>query len=263
MQSHLEARLWNDVFMFTEEQLGLAAGSIRATVLIETVPAAFQMDEILFELRDHSAGLNAGRWDYMFSAVKTFAKQDRGVLPDRRLLTMTVPFMRAYTELLVHTCHRRGAHAIGGMAALIPNRRMPMRPQTPSRACRRTSVARRGTATTAPGSRTPTLWPQRAKRSTPFSRASQPAAPPTRGRGGDRARLLDLDSAGHDVSEAGVRNNISVSLRYLTAWFSGNGAVGVFNLMEDVATAEICRSQLWQWLHRGVSMTDGRTVTRG
>ena len=263
MQSHLEARLWNDVFTFTEEQLGLAAGSIRATVLIETVPAAFQMDEILFELRDHSAGLNAGRWDYMFSAVKTFAKQDRGVLPDRRLLTMTVPFMRAYTELLVHTCHRRGAHAIGGMAALIPNRRdadATANALAGVQADKRreagdgydgTWVAHPDLVATAREAFDAVLEGN----ANQLHRLREDVAVTARG-------LLDLDSAGHDVSEAGVRNNISVSLRYLTAWFSGNGAVGVFNLMEDVATAEICRSQLWQWLHRGVSMTDGRTVTR-
>ncbi len=263
LQSHLEARLWNDVFVFTESHLGLTTGSIRATVLIETMPAAFEMDEILFELRDHSAGLNAGRWDYMFSAVKTFAKQDRGVLPDRQRLTMTVPFMRAYTELLVRTCHRRGAHAIGGMAALIPNRRdaeATAAALVGVRADKRreagdgfdgTWVAHPDLVETAREEFDAVL----ADKPNQLDRLREDVAVTARD-------LLDLDSAGHEVSEAGVRNNISVSLRYLTSWFGGNGAAGVFNLMEDVATAEICRSQLWQWLQRGASMSDGRTVTR-
>ncbi len=263
MQSHLEARLWNDVFTFTEAQLGLAAGSIRATVLIETVPAAFQMDEILFELRDHSAGLNAGRWDYMFSAVKTFAKQDRGVLPDRRLLTMTVPFMRAYTELLVRTCHRRGAHAIGGMAALIPNRRDADATATALAGVQADKQREAGDGFDGTWVAHPDLVATAREAFDAVLEGNVNQLHRLREDVAVTARsLLDLDSAGHDVSEAGVRNNVSVSLRYLTAWFSGNGAVGVFNLMEDVATAEICRSLLWQWLHRGVSMSDGRTVTR-
>ena len=263
LQSHLEAQLWNDVFVFTEGHLGLTTGSIRATVLIETMPAAFEMDEILYELRDHSAGLNAGRWDYMFSAVKTFAKQDRDVLPDRQRLTMTVPFMRAYTDLLVRTCHRRGAHAIGGMAALIPNRRDAAATEAALvgvQADKRreagdgfdgTWVAHPDLVETARDEFDAVL----ADRPNQLDRLREDVAVTARD-------LLDLNSAGHEVSEAGVRNNISVSLRYLTSWFGGNGAAGVFNLMEDVATAEICRSQLWQWLQRGASMTDGRTVTR-
>jgi malate synthase len=263
LQSHLEARLWNDVFVFTEGQLGLTSGSIRATALIETMPAAFEMDEILYELRDHSAGLNAGRWDYMFSAVKTFAKQDRGVLPDRQRLTMTVPFMRAYTELLVRTCHRRGAHAIGGMAALIPKR-------SDAEATAAALVGVRADKRREAGDGFDGTWVahpdlvETARQEFDAVLADKPNQL-------DRHRedvavvardLLDLDSAGHEVSEAGVRNNISVSLRYLTSWFGGNGAAAVFNLMEDVATAEICRAQLWQWLQRGASMSDGRTVTR-
>jgi malate synthase len=263
MQSHLEARLWNDVFAFTEHQLGLAAGSIRATVLIETMPAAFEMDEILFELRDHSAGLNAGRWDYMFSAVKTFAQQDRGVLPDRRLLTMTVPFMRAYTELLVRTCHRRGAHAIGGMAALIPNRRDADATAVALAGVQADKRREAGDGFDGTWVAHPDLV---ATAREMFDEALAGKANQLDCLRDDVAvtarDLLDLDSAGHDVSAEGVRSNITVSLRYLTSWFSGNGAVGVFNLMEDVATAEICRSQLWQWLHRGASMSDGRTVTR-
>ncbi len=263
LQSHLEARLWNDVFVFTEGHLGLTTGCIRATVLIETMPAAFEMDEILYELRDHSGGLNAGRWDYMFSAVKTFANQDRGVLPDRQRLTMMLPFMRAYTELLVRTCHRRGAHAIGGMAALIPNRRdaeATAAALAGVRADKRreardgfdgTWVAHPDLVDTARREFDAVL----ADKPNQLDRLREDVAVTARD-------LLDLDSAGHEVSEAGVRNNISVSLRYLTSWFGGNGAAGVFNLMEDVATAEICRSQLWQWLQRGASMSDGRAVTR-
>ena len=263
LQSHLEARLWNDIFVFTEGHLGLGAGSIRATVLIETMPAAFEMDEILYELRDHSAGLNAGRWDYMFSAVKTFAKQDRGVLPDRQQLTMTVPFMRAYTELLVRTCHHRGAHAIGGMAALIPNRRdaeATAAALAGVQADKRreagdgfdgTWVAHPDLVETARNEFDTVL----AGKPNQLDRLREDVAVAARD-------LLDLDSAGHEVTETGVTNNISVSLRYLTSWFGGNGAAAVFNLMEDVATAEICRSQLWQWLRRGTPMSGGGTVTR-
>jgi len=263
LQSHLEARLWNDVFDFTEDHLGLMTGSIRATVLIETMPAAFEMDEILYELRDHSAGLNAGRWDYMFSAVKTFAKQDRGVLPDRERLTMTVPFMRAYTELLVRTCHRRGAHAIGGMAALIPNRRDAQATAAALAGVRADKRREAGDGFDGTWVAHPDLV-ETAREEFDAVLAGRPNQL-------DRLRedvtvtardLLDLDSAGHEVTEAGVRNNISVSLRYLTSWFGGNGAAGVFNLMEDVATAEICRSQLWQWLQRGASMSGGGMVTR-
>jgi malate synthase len=263
LQSHLEARLWNDVFVFTEGHLGLGAGSIRATVLIETMPAAFEMDEILYELRDHSAGLNAGRWDYMFSAVKTFAKQDRGVLPDRQRLTMTVPFMRAYTELLVRTCHRRGAHAIGGMAALIPNRRDAEATAAALAGVRADKRREAGDGFDGTWVAHPDLV-ETARNEFDTILAGKPNQL-------DRLRedvavtardLLDLDSAGHEVTETGVSNDISVSLRYLTSWFGGNGAAGVFNLMEDVATAEICRSQLWQWLRRGTPMSGGGTVTR-
>jgi malate synthase len=263
LQSHLEARLWNDVFVFTEDQLGLGRGSIRATVLIETMPAAFEMDEILYELRDHSAGLNAGRWDYLFSAVKTFANQDRRVLPDRKRLTMTVPFMRAYTELLVRTCHRRGAHAIGGMAALIPNRR-DADATTAALAGVRSDKRREagdgfdGTWVAHPdlvGTAREEFDAVLGDKANQLDRLRLDVAVTSRD-------LLDLDSAGHEVTETGVRNNVSVTLRYLTSWFGGNGAAGVFNLMEDVATAEICRSQLWQWLQRGAAMPDGRTVTR-
>jgi malate synthase len=263
MQSHLEARLWNEVFDFTEERLGLATGSIRATVLIETLPAAFEMEEILYELRTHSAGLNAGRWDYLFSAVKTFAARGGSVLPDRRLLTMTVPFMRAYTELLVSTCHRRGAHAIGGMAAFIPSRRDAAVNETALAAVRSDKKREAGDGFDGTWVAHPDL--------VPVAMAEFDSALGSRPNQLERTRedvhvtaaqLLDLDSAGHEVTAEGVRNNVSVGLRYLTSWLGGSGAVAIYNLMEDVATAEIARTQLWQWLHRSVVLTDGETVTR-
>ncbi|MDQ2960306.1 MAG: malate synthase A [Candidatus Dormibacteraeota bacterium] len=263
LESHLEARLWNDVFDFTEAHLGLAEGSIRATVLIETLPAAFEMDEILYELRTHSAGLNAGRWDYMFSAVKTFAAGDGAVLPDRRNLTMTVPFMRAYTELLVRSCHRRGAHAIGGMAALIPNRRDAEATEVALAGVRGDKRREAGDGFDGTWVAHPDLVEVAREE---FDRVLE-SRPNQLERLREDVRvtaadLLDLESAGHEVTEAGVRNNLSVSLRYLTSWLSGSGAVGVFNLMEDVATAEIARSQVWQWLHRHAPLTDGAPVTR-
>jgi malate synthase len=263
LESHLEARLWNEVFDFTETHLGLEVGSIRATVLIETLPAAFEMDEILYELRTHSAGLNAGRWDYLFSAVKTFAAGDGSVLPDRRRLTMTVPFMRAYTELLVKSCHHRGAHAIGGMAALIPNRRDAEATEVALAGVRADKRREAGDGFDGTWVAHPDLVEVAREefdrvlgsRSNQLERRREEVRVTA-------AELLDLNSAGHEVTEAGVRNNLSVSLRYLTSWLSGSGAVGVFNLMEDVATAEIARSQLWQWLHRQVPLADGSRVSR-
>ncbi len=263
LQSHLEARLWNDVFDFTEERLGLAPGSIRATVLIETLPAVFEMEEILYELRTHSAGLNAGRWDYLFSAVKTFAARAGDVLPDRRRLTMTVPFMRAYTELLVRTCHRRGAYAIGGMAAFIPSRRDAAVNESALAAVRADKQREAGDGFDGTWVAHPDL--------VPVARAEFDSVLGSRPNQLDRrrddvavspAQLLDLASAGHEVTADGVRNNVSVGLRYLSAWLGGSGAVAIFNLMEDVATAEIARSQLWQWLHRQVVLAGGETVTR-
>jgi malate synthase len=263
MQSHLEARLWNDVFDYAEETLGLAKGSIRATVLIETLPAAFEMDEILYELRTHSAGLNAGRWDYLFSAVKTFAARHGSILPDRRQLTMTVPFMRAYTELLVSTCHRRGAHAIGGMAAFIPSRRDAAVNETALAAVRNDKQREAGDGFDGTWVAHPDL--------VPVAMAEFDAVLGSKPNQLDRPRddvhvtatqLLDLESAGHEVTAEGVRHNVGGDLRYLSAWLGGSGAVGIHNLMEDVATAEIARTQLWQWLHRGVALTNGEMVSR-
>jgi malate synthase len=263
MQSHLEARLWNDVFDVAEAELELAQGSIRATVLIETLPAAFEMDEMLYELRSHSAALNAGRWDYMFSSVKTFASRDGDVFPDRQKLTMTVPFMRAYTELLVRTCHRRGAHAIGGMAALIPNRRDAEATEAALAGVRADKQREAGDGFDGTWVAHPDLVGVALEE---FDRVLG-AQPNQLGRLREdvdvsAAQLLDFASAGHVVTETGVRSNVSVSLRYLTSWLAGNGAVAVFNLMEDVATAEIARSQLWQWLHRSAALPDGTRVSR-
>jgi malate synthase len=263
LESHLEARLWNDVFDAAEAVLGLEPGSIRATVLIETLPAAFEMDEILHELRSHPAALNAGRWDYLFSSIKTFATRDHDVLPERQRLTMTVPFMRAYTELLVRTCHRRGAHAFGGMAALIPNRRDPDATERALDGVRADKKREAGDGFDGTWVAHPDLVdvareqfdivldgrPNQLER----LRDDVDVSP---------SQLLDFASAGHEVTEEGVRNNVSVSLRYLTSWLSGSGADAVFNLMEDVATAEIARSQLWQWLHRYARLADGTVLTR-
>lgn len=265
LESHLEARLWNDVFVAVQDLLGLPQGTIRATVLIETLPAAFEMEEILYELRDHCAGLNAGRWDYLFSVIKTFRSRGRRyVLPDRSRLTMTVPFMRAYTELLVATCHRRGAHAIGGMSAFIPDRRDP---QVTDRALaqvredkqREASAGYDGTWVAHPDL-------------VPVARDVFDEVLGARPHQLHRLRddvvvgareLLDIRSAAGQVTSAGVRSNVSVALRYLESWLRGTGAAAIDHLMEDAATAEISRSQLWQWIHHEVVTTDGTRVTRG
>jgi len=261
MQHHLEARLWNEVFDFAESRLGLARGTIRATVLIETLPAALQMEEILYELREHSGGLNAGRWDYIFSAIKTFQARPDSVLPDRQKVTMTVPFLRSYTDLLVKTCHRHGAHAIGGMAAFIPNRRDPEVTER-SLAAVRTDKRREaddgfdGTWVAHPDLVAVAMQEfdgVLGDRDNQLERTRDDVSVTA-------ADLLDFQSAGHDVSEAGLRYNLSVGIRYLTSWLSGTGAAAIFNLMEDMATAEISRSQVWQWLHHGAHLGDGRVV---
>jgi malate synthase len=253
MESHLEARLWNDVFSHSEQVLGLANGTIRATVLIETVPAAFEMEEILYELRDHSAGLNAGRWDYLYSMIKVFRTQAEDfLLPDRNQVTMTAPMMRAYTELLVSTCHRRAAHAIGGMAAYIPNRRDPEVNATAMAKVR--SDKEREANDGFDGS-----WvahPDLVALCDEVFSAALGNQPDQRERlrndvRVDAAQLLNARSTPGDVTEDGLRSNVSVALQYLAAWLRGNGAVAIFNLMEDAATAEISRSQVWQWVHHG------------
>ena len=255
LQSHHEARLWNDVFVWTQDALGIPRGSIRATVLIETIHAAFEMDEILWELREHASGLNAGRWDYLFSCIKTFGAGPPAVLPDRAQLTMTVPFMRAYTELLVRTCHRRGAHAIGGMAAFIPSRR--------DAAVNATAMARvredkeRESRDGFDG--TWVAHPDLVPLATEVFDGVLGATPDQRARLREDVRvsaaeLRDIRVEGGRVTEAGVRLNVSVALQYLDAWLGGNGAAAINNLMEDAATAEISRSQLWQWRVTGAAV---------
>ncbi|MFI6761610.1 malate synthase A [Micromonospora sp. NPDC050417] len=260
LESHLEARLWNDVFTLAQGLLGIAHGTIRATVLIETITAAFEMEEILYELREHCAGLNAGRWDYIFSVIKTFGNQPGFVLPDRAEVSMTVPFMRAYTELLVSTCHRRGAYALGGMAAFIPSR------DAETNAVAMAKVRQdkeREAADGFDGS-----WVAHPAL-VPICREVFDRALGDRAHQLDRLRddvrvsadeLLDIAGAGGAVTEAGLRNNIAVALRYLDAWLGGNGAVAIFDLMEDAATAEIARCQVWQWIQTRIRLTDGRTV---
>jgi len=263
LESHLEARLWNEVFVDAQERLGIPRGSIRATVLIETITAAFEMDEILWELRDHAAGLNAGRWDYLFSVIKRFRRWPSLRLPDRGRLTMTTPFMRAYTELLVRTCHRRGAHAIGGMAAFIPNRRDPEVTATAMARVREDKERESrdgfdGTWVAHPdlvGLATEVFDGVLGSRSDQRERVRDDVEV-----GADD--LLDFRVPG-EVTEAGVRQNVSVALRYLDAWLRGTGAAAIFNLMEDAATAEISRSQLWLWRVQGTRLDDGRVVDAG
>jgi malate synthase len=264
IESHLEARLWNDAFNLAQDSLGIPRGTIRATVLIETIPAAFEMDEILYELRDHSAGLNAGRWDYLFSVIKKFRKRGHEfVLPERNSVTMTAPFMRAYSELLVKTCHRRGAHAMGGMAAFIPSRR--------DAAVNAVAMAKvRDDKTRESGDGFDGSWVAHPDL-VALCREVFDAALGDRPNQIDRQRedvsvtaadLLAVAKTPGVTTEAGLRNNVSVGLQYLAAWLGGNGAVGIFNLMEDAATAEISRSQIWQWLHNDVTLDDGPKVTR-
>jgi malate synthase len=267
LQSHLEARLWNDVFGWVETELGLPHGTVRATVLIETIHAAFEMEEILWELREHSSGLNAGRWDYLFSCIKTFRGRAAPVLPDRAEVSMTVPFMRAYTERLVMTCHRRGAHAMGGMAAFIPSRRDPVVNETAMRRVRDDKQRESGDGFDGTWVAHPDLVPlatevfdgvlagepeQRARR---VDEAPLGAEVP-----GDPGALLDLRVDGGRVTEAGARLNVSVALQYLDSWLRGNGAAAINNLMEDAATAEISRSQLWQWRVTRTPLDDGRPL---
>ncbi len=264
MESHLEARLWNDAFNLAQDRLGILRGTIRATVLIETIPAAFEMDEILYELRDHSAGLNAGRWDYLFSIIKKFRTRGREfVLPDRNQVTMTAPFMRAYTELLVKTCHRRGAHAIGGMAAFIPSRRDPEVNEVALAKVRDDKNRESRDGFDGSWVAHPDLVPVCRE---VFDEVLG-SKPNQLGRLRDEvsvnaADLLAVSKTPGTITEAGLRNDISVGLQYLAAWLGGNGAVAIYNMMEDAATAEIARSQVWQWLHNDVVLEDGPKVTR-
>lgn len=265
LESHLEARLWNDVFNAAQDALGIPRGSIRATVLIETILAAFEMEEILYELREHVSGLNAGRWDYIFSLIKKFCHHPDRVLPDRAQVTMTVPFMRAYTDLLVKTCHRRGAHAIGGMAAYIPSRKSPQTNEIALAKVREDKQREVDAGFDGTWVAHPDLVPVAME---VFDRVLPPSEKPHQK---DRLRetvqvtahdLLDIHVPGGRITEAGLRNNVSVALQYLGAWLGGNGAVAIFSLMEDTATAEIARAQLWQWLRHAAKCEDGTPITR-
>ena len=263
MESHREARLWNDVFVAAQEWLGIPRSTIRATVLIETILAALEMDEILHELREHAAGLNAGRWDYIFSAIKRFRLRPALMLPDRAQVTMTVPFMRAYTELLVKTCHRRHAHAMGGMAAFVPSRRDAKVNEIALARVREdklresadgfdgTWVAHPDLVPVAKGVFDGVLGrkPNQKDRQRPEVSVSA-------------EQILDVRVPGGTVSASGVKSNVSVALQYLEAWMRGSGAVAIYNLMEDTATAEISRAQLWQWLRHGADVNGEPFTTR-
>ncbi|MGH3448765.1 MAG: malate synthase, partial [Nocardioidaceae bacterium] len=263
MESHLEARLWNDVFTHAQAMRGVPHGSIRATVLIETINAAFEMEEILFELREHASGLNAGRWDYLFSVIKNF--RDAGpdfLLPDRGDVTMTQPFMQAYSDLLVSTCHRRGAFAMGGMAAFIPSRRDAEVNALAFAKVREDKEREAAAGYDGSWVAHPDLVavcsevfdsvlghnPNQLERQRPDVSVTA-------------SDLLNVSATEGAVTEGGVRGNVSVSLRYLVSWLGGNGAAGIDNLMEDAATAEISRSQLWQWTHHDTTTADGTPVT--
>jgi malate synthase len=261
MESHLEARLWNDVFEFAQDYLGIPRGTIRATMLIETIPAAFEIEEMLYELKDHASGCNAGRWDYIFSCIKKFAHEDV-IFPDRAQVTMTVPFMRAYTELLVRTCHKRGAHAIGGMSAFIPSRRDAEVNERAIAAVTKDKERESHDGFDGTWVAHPDLVPVALKVFDNIlgSRANQK----------DKLRedvnvqgsqLIDFKIPNSTVTEAGVRNNISVGLQYTAHWLGGSGAVAIFNLMEDAATAEISRAQLWQWVSKAAKLDDGRAMS--
>ncbi len=264
LEGFLEARLWNKVFLFAQERMGLSPGTIKATVLIETVMAAFEMDEILFELREHAAGLNAGRWDYIFSFIKKLRSHPQFVLPDRAQVTMTTPFMRAYTELLVSTCHRRGALAIGGMAAFIPNRRDPEVTEAALAKVREDKLREAadgfdGTWVAHPdlvGVATEVFDDVLGTRSNQLERTRDDVEV-------HPEDLLHLNGMIYQagVSEAGLRTNVAVGIQYLESWLRGTGAAAIANLMEDAATSEISRAQIWQWCHHHTKMTDGREVT--
>lgn len=260
MQSHLEARLWNDVFLQAQQALDLPKGTIKATVLIETLPATFELHEILWELRDHSAGLNCGRWDYIFSYIKTLRAHPGRVLPDRGQITMTQPFMRAYTQLVVQTCHRRGVHAMGGMAAQIPikgddaaNEAALAKVRVDK--LREVKDGHDGTWVAHPGL-------------VPLAKAvfdeHMPGPNQIENRRADFATteeaLVEVPTGTR--TEAGLRQNVSVGVQYLAAWLGGNGCVPLYDLMEDAATAEISRTQVWQWLRYGASLEDGRVIDR-
>jgi malate synthase len=262
LESHLEARLWNDVFVFAQTEIGIPRGSVRATVLIETIFAAFEMDEILYELREHAAGLNAGRWDYLFSIIKLFRTRPDCVLPDRSQLTMTVPFMRAYAQSLVCTCHRRGAHAIGGMAAFIPSRKDAEVNARALSKVREDKEREAGDGFDGTWVAHPDLVPVAREVFDPVLGDR----PHQKGHAGsaeavDARQLLDFSVANGAVTLSGIETNVDVALQYIEAWLRGQGAVAIHNLMEDAATAEISRSQLWQWIRHEAAIADDGTMS--
>jgi malate synthase len=260
LESHLEARLWNDVFCFAQDELGIPRGTIRATVLIETILAAFEMDEILYELRQHSSGLNCGRWDYIFSFIKKFRNQPGFVLPDRSIVTMDKHFLKSYVDLLIQTCHRRGIHAMGGMAAQIPIKNDPTANEKALDKVRQDKLrevlaGHDGTWVAHPG-----LVPI-AKEI--FDAHMKEANQIGRPREAVRVTAKDLLAVPEGkITEEGLRWNIDVGLQYLESWLRGSGCVPIYNLMEDAATAEICRAQVWQWVRHGARLSDGRPVTQ-
>jgi len=262
MESHREARLWNDVFVLAEDHIGLEPGTIKATVLIEALPAAFEMDEILYELREHSAGLNAGRWDYIFSAIKRFRTRPEFVTPDRKKVTMTVPFMRAYTELLVKTCHRRGAHAIGGMAAQIPSRSDEAANEEAFAALRED----KGREAADGFDGTWVAHPDSVRAAMEEFDAVLGDEPHQLERRRDEVQvtagqLLDVPATPGDITEEGLRSNVNVAIQYISSWLRGNGAAAIDGMMEDAATAEIARAQVWQWVRHEARLDDGRAIT--
>ena len=258
MESHLEARLWNDIFVSAQKTLGIPHGSIRATVLIETILATFEMDEILYELRDHSAGLNCGRWDYIFSYIKKFSRDPKAILPNRGQVTMTTHFLRSYSKLLICTCHRRNIHAMGGMAAFIPIKSDPVANDNAIAQVRADKEREAGDGHDGTWVAHPGLVPI----ATEIFDRLMPAPNQIDKKLLDfRATAADLLQVPHgEITEAGLRQNIAVGLGYLEAWFRGIGCVPLFNLMEDAATAEISRAQLWQWIFHGCQLKDGRKV---
>ncbi|WJH25044.1 malate synthase A [Pseudarthrobacter defluvii] len=263
IENHLEARLWNDIFILAQDLLGIPQGTIRATVLIETITAAFEMEEILYELRDHAAGLNAGRWDYIFSIIKNFrTRGPRFVMPDRSQVTMTAPFMRAYTEQLVRACHKRGAMAIGGMAAAVPNRKDPEANANALEKVRADKTREANDGFDGSWVAHPDLVPicREVFDSVLGERPNQLGMLREDVTSDDRA-LIDIASLHGTITEQGIRNNIEVGIRYIESWLRGNGAVAIHNLMEDAATAEISRSQLWQWIYARAITDHGEIVS--
>jgi malate synthase len=259
MESHLEARLWNDVFCFAQDEVGIPRGTIRATVLIETILAAFEIDEILYELREHSSGLNCGRWDYIFSFIKKFRAHPEFVLPDRSLVTMQCHFLASYVELLIQTCHRRGIHAMGGMAAQIPIRNDAAANEEALEKVRKDKLrevqaGHDGTWVAHPG-----LLPVAKEIFDKYMPEPNQIAKPRTNRPVTAKDLLEVPKG--EITEKGLRWNVDVGLQYVWSWLRANGCVPIYNLMEDAATAEISRAQVWQWVRHGARMTDGKTVT--